>query len=48
MINTTKCDLYLFLHKMCCKIAENSVRFEKSYGNGLLDEPNSVRFYLVV
>ena len=28
--------------------SENSVRFEFFYGNCLLDEPNSVRFYLTV
>ena len=48
VINTIKCDLCLFLHKICCMMSENSVRFEKSYGNWFPDGSNSVRFYLTV
>ena len=49
VINTTKCDLCLFLHKMCCKMVWKSCDIWKSYnGNWLLDGPNSVRFYLTV
>ena len=48
VINTTKCDFCLLLHKMCCKMVSNFVRFEKSYGNWLPDGPNSVRFNLTV
>ena len=49
MINTTKCDLPLFLHQMCCnRWPENYVRFEKSYGYWIPDGTNSVRFYLTV
>ena len=38
VINTTKCDVSLFLYKVCF----NSVRYENSYGNWLPDGPNSV------
>ena len=34
--------------KCVVKWPENSVRFEKSYGNWLGDGPNSVRVYLTV
>ena len=44
VISTTKCNLCLFLHKMCCKMVENSVSFEISYGNWLPDGPDSLRF----
>ena len=39
--------VYFFI-KCVVKLSENSVRFEKSYGNCFLDGPNSVRFYLTV
>ena len=49
MTNTTKCDLCLFLHKIFVRPPEyeNSVRFEKSFGNWFPDGPNCVRFYLI-
>ena len=34
VINTTKCDLCLFLHKMCLRWSENSVRLENLMGIG--------------
>ena len=37
--------VYFFI-KCVVRWSENSVRFEKSYGNGLPDGPNSVRLYL--
>ena len=42
VINTTKCYLYLFLHKCVVRWSENSLRYEKSYGNWLPDGPNSL------
>ena len=33
VINTTKCDLFYFFIKCVIRWSENSVRFEKSYGN---------------
>ena len=48
VINPTRCDLCLFLHKMCCKMVWKFCEIEKSYGNWLSDGPNSVRFYLTV
>ena len=48
VINTTKCDVCLFLHKMCCKIVWKFCQIWKSYGNWLPDVPNSVKFYLTV
>ena len=48
VINTIKCGLCLFLHKMCCKMVWKFCEIWKSYGNWLLDGPNSVRFYLTV
>ena len=51
VINTTKWDLCLFLHKMCCilKMVSKFCEIWKiSYGNWLPDGPNSVRFYLTV
>ena len=48
MINTTKCDLCLFLHKMCCKMVWKFCEIEKSYWNWLADGPNSVRLYLTM
>ena len=48
VINTTKCDLCLFLQKMCCKMVWKFCEIWKSYGNWLPDGPNSVRFYLTV
>ena len=44
VINTKKCDLCLFLHKMCCKMVWTFCETWKSYGNWLPDGPNSVRF----
>ena len=38
---------YFFI-KRVVRWSENSVRFEKSYGNWLPDGPNSGRFYLTV
>ena len=37
-----------FFIKCAVRWSENSVRFEKSYGNMLPDGPNSVRFHLTV
>ena len=34
VIKTTKFDLCLFLHKMCCKMVWNSVRFDNLMGIG--------------
>ena len=48
VINTTKCDVGLFLHKMCCKMVWKFCEIWKSYRNWLPDGPNSVRFYLTV
>ena len=48
VINTTKCDLCLFLQKMCCKMVWKFCEIWESYGNWLPDGPNSVRFYLAV
>ena len=39
--------VYFFI-KCVVRWSENSVRFEKSYGNRLPHGPNSVRFYLSV
>ena len=47
VINTSKCDLCFFI-KCVIRCSENSVRFDKSYGNWLPDGLNSVRFYLTV
>ena len=50
VINTKKCDQSLFL-QCVVRWSENSVSFENSYGNWLLDGPdgpNSVGFYLTV
>ena len=38
VINTAKCDFFI---KCVVRWPENSVRFEKSYGNWLPDGPNS-------
>ena len=46
IINTTKFDVCLFLHKMCCKLVWKFCEIWKSYGNWLPDEPNSVKFYM--
>ena len=45
VINTTKCDVCLFLHKMCCKMVWKFCEIWKSYGNWLPDKRNSVRRY---
>ena len=44
VINTTKCDVCLSVVRW----SENSVRFEKKYGNWLPDGPNSVRYCMYV
>ena len=33
VINTTKCGVCLFLHKMCCKMVRKFCEIWKSYGN---------------
>ena len=48
VINITKCDVCLFLHKICWKMVWKFCEIWKSYGNWLPDGPNSVRFYLTV
>ena len=48
VINTTKCDLCLFLQKLCCKMVWKFGEIWKSYRNWLPDGPNSVRWNLTV
>ena len=48
VINTTKCDVCLFLHKMCFKMVWKFCEIWRAYGNWLSDGPNFVRFYLTV
>ena len=44
----TVCDLWLFVHKIWCKMVWKFCEIWILYGNCLLDGPNSVRFYLTV
>ena len=48
MINTTKCNVCLFLQKKCCETVRKLCEIWKCYGNWLPDGPNSVRFCLTV
>ena len=45
---TIVCDLWLFLHKICCKMVWKFCEIWIFYGNCLPDGPNSVRFHLTV
>ena len=47
-INTTSVIYVYFFRKCVVRWSENSVRFEKSFGNWIQDRPNSVKFYLTV
>ena len=46
--NSTKCDVCLFFHKICCKMVWKFCEIWKSYGNWLPDGPNSVWFHLTM
>ena len=48
VINTTKCDLCLFLHKMCCKMVWKFCEIWKILWELTSRWANSVRFYLTV
>ena len=48
VINTTKSDVCLLLHKICCNMVWKFCEIWKSYWNWLPDGPSPVRFCLTV